>query len=130
GDLPTAWSEFLARTYGATVALTDDRPHSGRRCVEIRHDPNEHSGMTGQVYVVQTIAARPFRGHRVELSGWLRREAPPGVTWPVSVHLWMSCDGSPDGLANLGNHPVRSERWTFARTTMEIPSNADSLTLG
>jgi len=130
GELPVGWGDLSASQYGATVQLSSEAPHSGRSCVEIRHDPSPRTGQVGQVYLTQTVSALPYRGHRLELSGWLRCKPPGQVPWPVSVHLWMQTDGSPDGYADLGNSPVRSSSWTFAETACEVPSDADSIFVG
>jgi C-terminal processing protease CtpA/Prc len=130
GEMPAGWHAYQAKTYRATVSKSPNRPRSGRACLEILHDPNERSGHAGAIYVQQMIDARPYRGRRVELSGWVRREAPAGVMWPVSIHLWLSSDGNPDGNADMENDAVRSPDWTFARTACEVPANADSLGVG
>ncbi len=135
GELPEGWvgasawipsggwnSELSAR-------LSDERPHEGRGCLEIARLDSSRTGWASSG-VQQTISAAFYRGQRVQLSGWMRFVPSNFDSSSSSARLWIRSDGRRWSFDDLGENPVRSGDWTFARVTCEVAADAGEIAYG
>ena len=131
GQLPIGWSARGALRRGFRVLVTEARPHGGRACVEIRRDSVNIKQDLGPLS--RKIDARPYRGRRIRLSGWLRFTPQPSLPEFGSARLWLRVDrsGGRNGFYDdLDTHPIRSSEWKSARIIGEVASDADSIAFG
>jgi C-terminal processing protease CtpA/Prc len=133
GQPPVGWSAQTAIGHGFRVAVTEKRPHGGRRCVEIRRE-SVTLNLQGQLGALERqIDATPYRGRRIRLSGWLRFVPAVGPWNAGSARLWVRVDrpGGRRGFYDvLGAGPVRSTEWTYARIVGDVAPDADSIAFG
>jgi C-terminal processing protease CtpA/Prc len=133
GRLPVGWSARGALLRGFRVVVTEERPHGGHVCVEIRRDSVTFGSLGDRGAISRKIDATPYRGHRIRLAGWLRFVPHPSMPLLGSARLWVRVDrrGGRRGFYDeLGAHPVRSSEWTPARIVGEVAPDADSIAFG
>ncbi len=127
GGLPSGWSAPSAQRAGFTASISREGPHGGKACLEIRRDK---PGRQALCVVRQAVDAAPYRGRRVRLSGWLRYKSAVPDCEQCSARIWLRSGGRPAYYDDLGEHPVRSDTWTFAQAVCEVAPDADSLWFG
>ena len=128
GRPPAGWHVGEAHLQHASVSTSELRPFDGHRCAEL-------SGRRDDASVVQVIDAAPYRGQKVRLRGALRveleshedvRAERPGArlqgrvdsknyAWPVHVRV---------------KDPVDAADWTFQELTIDVPADAEFLSIG
>lgn len=103
---------------GVTAVVTDDRPHSGERCVHITRGPDAPGGWGT---LMQTVDAGPYRGRRIRMSAAVRT----GRAKASRAQLWLRIDRPNHRTGffdNMGDRPiVASPEWT----TYEISGTVD-----
>ena len=78
GSVPPGWMAGGALRRGYQVMLTERDPHGGHAAALIRRDSVTRNPDHGALE--KRIDARPYRGRRVKVAGWLRFElARPGL---------------------------------------------------
>lgn len=136
--LPEGW--FVAGSkpelYEAGIDTTLRR-HSGHPAlIRCRFTPDDLADLrldAGFGTLMQSIDAKPFRGHRVRLQAELRTEAAVG-----SATMWLRVDGrSRQSLAfdNMEERPldgrlVGTHDWTERRIVLDVPDEAESMHFG
>ena len=134
GEAPEGWSPRNAQVQRFQVAIVEENPHSGNRCVRIQRDSIGTGEWSDLGKITQRIAPDSLRGYRFRLSGWLRL-VPSKLIMPQfsSARLWIRVlrTGGRTGLADeLEDRPVRSGFWRYAEIVGEVPQDADSIRFG
>ncbi len=132
GQVPLGWSARNTLNRGFRMLVTEEQPHGGRACVEIRRDTVTRMSQELGI-LARKIDATPYRGHRFRLSGWLRYVPPPSRAQIGSARLLVRVNrpGGRQGFYDyMDAHPVRSSEWTHARIVGEVASDADSIAFG
>lgn len=134
GEAPEGWSPRNAQAQRFRVAVVEENPHSGHRCVRIQRDSIGGTEVQDLGKITQRIAADFFRGYRFRLSGWLRF-VPSNRIMPdyCSARLWIRVlrVGGRSGFADeMEDRRVRSGSWQYAEIVGEVPQDADSIRFG
>jgi C-terminal processing protease CtpA/Prc len=130
-SLPPGWTARSALQRGYRVTLTDRQPHGGRRAAQIRRDTVVWTPDYGTLG--KKIDARPYRGRRVRVAGWLRFENPQGPPGLGGAALYMSVDreGGGHGFGdNTQDQLVRASEWTARELPGDVADDADSIAFG
>jgi hypothetical protein len=133
-EAPEGWSPRNAQAQRFQVAVVEENPHSGHRCVRIQRDSIGTGEWRDLGKITQRIAPDSLRGYRFRLSGWLRL-VPSKLIMPqlCSARLWIRVlrTGGRTGFADeLEDRPVRSGLWQYAEIVGEVPQDADSIRFG
>jgi len=127
-SLPPTWRAASALARGFQVTTTDRSPHGGRFAGLIRRDTLLYSYDSGALS--KKIDARPYRGHRVRLSGWLRHESRRQIG-SANLYLRVYGEGGSDRLAvATDQEAVRTGEWVERQISGEVAADADSISFG
>lgn len=130
-SFPPSWTARGALRRGYSVTTTDQEPHGGRRAALVRRDSVAWAPDYG--VLGKRIDARPYRGRRVKIAGWLRFEHLPGLPGLGAACLYMRVDreqGRPGFATDTQDRPVRSDRWEARELVGMVDEDADSLAFG
>jgi C-terminal processing protease CtpA/Prc len=111
---------------GYTAKVVEEKPESGRRCVQISLD-GERKDPNGFGNLMRTFDAAPYRGKVVRFSAAAR------AAWMSRAQLWLRVDreGGAQGLFdNMGDRPVRSAAWARYEIVGEVAKDARIINLG
>lgn len=125
GQVPDGWRCPTTINYG--VELTAEQPKAGKYAVVLY---SKDSAATGAPFgnLMQAIDATPFRGRRVRFRASVRMEGAMG-----RAQLWMRVDrtGNKSGFFdNMGNRPIRSNRWSEYEIVGDVEDDAEVLNIG
>jgi C-terminal processing protease CtpA/Prc len=127
-SLPPTWRAASAIARGFQVTTTDHSPHGGRFAGLIRRDTLLYISDPGGLS--KKIDARPYRGHRVRLSGWLRYESSRGIG-SANLYLRVYGEGGSDRFAvATDQEAVRTGEWVERQISGEVAADADSISFG
>ena len=83
-DQPLVWQIELRNRHKGLISIRQDRSHAGRNSLEL--SPNdENTGTTDCLGVGQAIAATPYRGKSLRISGWMAAEGDAKANLAVYV---------------------------------------------
>ncbi|HZM86878.1 MAG TPA: erythromycin esterase family protein [Blastocatellia bacterium] len=129
GKLPADWrASPKLRRYDFQIATSEERPYSGKRCVEISRAPGKHYGeVVGSV--VQRLDATAYRGKKIKLRAAARAElaGAGNLSW---LRLNVSRKGfGPQSAAfdSLDKYPITSPEWRVYEIIADVPKDADSI---
>jgi erythromycin esterase len=133
GTPPAGWTGSVGisgLTYEAVTS--DERPHAGNRCAEIRRKPGPRYGETfGKLG--QTIDAKPLRGKRATFRAAVRTE---GARSGSQAYLWLRIQKEGVGPAStpittdLSNRPITTGDWRVFETIVNVPNDAGTIDFG
>jgi hypothetical protein len=130
-SFPPGWTARGALRLGYRVTISDREPHGGRASALIRRDSVVWAPEYGSM--AKKLDARPYRGRRVKVTGWLRFEALPGLGGLGGTALYMRVDreGGREGFGgNTQERLVRSGPWAKRELWGEVAADADTLVFG
>jgi hypothetical protein len=114
GKPPPGW-------WGRSITTIDDKPQGGTKSLLLRNDG------TTPANFARSIRAAPFRGQYIRFRAAVRTDSRAGAG------LWLRVDGAPGKvlfLDNMSNRLVRAPDWTWAEIKVEVPPEAENITLG
>jgi erythromycin esterase len=133
GTTPMGWTGpvgISGLTYEAVTS--DERPHAGNRCAEIRQKPGLRYGETfGKLG--QTIDAKPLRGKRATFRAAVRTE---GAGSGSQAYLWLRIQKQGIGPASsliatdLSDRPITTADWRVFETIVSVPNDASTIDYG
>lgn len=129
GDAPPDWrvSPKLKR-YDFEVVTTEDRPHSGSRCVVISRSPGKHYGeYVGRFG--QRLDATAFRGKKIRLLAAARADLSgnDNHSWVRLIITRKASGPQAAAFDSLDKYPVASAEWRIYEIVAEVPEDADSI---
>src|SRR5579884_3336744 len=109
GQAPTGWQlRPASRKLGYEAAASADRPHAGRRCLELRLATAPltfgHFGL-----VTQTIPAEGLRGKRVRFRAAVRAEVPQILSGAGLYARVFRPEFRPGHSADMAGRPVQAK---------------------
>jgi C-terminal processing protease CtpA/Prc len=123
GKAPPGWSASTTSS-GFPGEISVEQPKSGKQCAVVRSEKP-----TGQFGILmQTIDAKPFRGHRVRYRAALRVS-----DLDTRAHLWLRVDRAGKRMGffdNMSDRPVRSAFWETVEIVGDVDDDAESLNFG
>jgi hypothetical protein len=130
GRLPKGWIvPSYAEKLGYSAHLTDDKPKSGKYCLELTKEGKYEEGIYGSV--MQSVDAKPYRGKRIRFRAYIRAEihSPLG-----SAHIWVreriGNDEESGFFEYLPNQPMVLRDWELREIQGLISPNADVINFG
>ncbi|HEY7543541.1 MAG TPA: erythromycin esterase family protein, partial [Blastocatellia bacterium] len=128
GKSPTGWLVPPATIkMGFEVAVSEERPSSGKRSAMISRTSDNYYGETAGS-LTQRIAAAAYRGKRIKLRVMVRAEGVgPGNRAYVRLRVTR-----PNGVEfdNAINNPVTSGDWRAYEIETDVSANADAISYG
>jgi len=129
---PTGWAFNVVRlrAFGYRVSVTQLRPPSGRRCIEVRRTAGRHYGEEyGEMG--QLIDAASYRGRRVRVRAMARIET-AGATSEARlwVQSWAPIASVVGQLNTRRSVAVEGATWQSYETFIDVPANAVVLRVG
>jgi erythromycin esterase len=114
------------------VMTSEDHPHTGKRCAEIRTKPGPRYGEPfGSLE--QTTDAKAFRGKRIKLSAAVRTEVEGQGD---RAHLWLHVrkEGfTPASILfvdDMADRPITTREWQVFEIVGDVPKDAVSIDYG
>lgn len=141
---PLVWQIDSRSQHKGSVSIRQDRSHAGDNGLELTPN-NENTGATDLLGVGQAIAATPYRGKSLKISGWMAAEGDAKANIAIYVmtekieaiaHLLLQ---QPDSSSEYRFHedyitvPETDSRWIVINCFVEGKSgkaNFDDLFLG
>jgi erythromycin esterase len=129
---PSGWTfnAVRLRAFGYRVLVSQLRPPSGQRCVEVRRTAGRHYGEEyGEIG--QLIDAAPYRGRRVRVRAMARAETNgAGSEARLWVQSWAPISNVVGQLNTRRSVAVEGATWRSYETIIDVPANAISLRFG
>jgi C-terminal processing protease CtpA/Prc len=129
GKIPTGWFQpGAAAATGYKVELTEEGPHSGKRCVRISRVPGAKAPEFGNL--MQSFDATAYRGKRVRLRAAVRAEVSGE---PSQAQLWLRVDRKDNRMGffdNMGDRPITGAKWGHYEIVGEVADDAVSINFG
>ena len=124
-EAPAGWHVAGSRPvdfdFGYDTAITYGSSASGYIRSRVQESPGYGS-------LLQTIAARHYRGTRVRLSAFLKTDR------AERAQMWMRIDAAHDrvlGFDNMSDRPLsKTTDWTRYEIVLDVPADATSIVFG
>ena len=115
-----------SRLSGYLASRAEKDCHGGRRCLELASGAPAARGGFG--ICRQRVDAKPFAGHRVRLTGWLKAN----LEADSRALLWL--EGGQDYLsskdADSRDQALSPGAWRQVSVDLDVPASATQLNLG
>ncbi|HEY1381550.1 MAG TPA: S41 family peptidase [Gemmataceae bacterium] len=129
GREPSGWSLApLSRQHEYVARVTDQRPHSGKCCLEIKNTAGFGWAHAGRV--TQLLPAEPFRGKRVRFRAWVRAEVTPTRNFAALSIRAVRPGHRPGHWGDMAGRGVRSADWREYAVIADVAPDAESLEVG
>ena len=126
-DIPLEWGITGSNTEGYELRAERAVVLSGSASAVLESHADTDTSRFGALF--QVASAVPFRGKRLELSGYIA-----SVDAPAGASIWLRADDATAATVAFDNSGVRGIRgtaeWTYQNIVIEIPKEAVALIYG
>ena len=122
--LPKGWGLAGSNPKGYTVALDESIKKSGANRARLQA-PSKTEGFGT---LMQAVLADPYRGKRLELTGFIKSQDVLSY-----AGLWMRIDGPSHLIAldNMSDRPITGTTdWNRYSVVLDVPDNASAIAFG